>query len=253
MTKDVLSHLFEPFFTTKKPGEGTGLGLATVYGIVKQAGGSIWVYSEPGRGTKFTMYLPRIISEVKPPRKTEAAPSSLQGNETILVVEDQEMLRRMAAGVLRSYGYRVLEAANPGEALLHSERYAGLIHLMLTDVVMPGITGPELAARVKPLRPAMAVAFMSGYSEHAITQRMQLEGSYLAKPFTPEALATKVREVLGNPRPAGAVLVMDNEPGIRKILRDILAGVGYRVLEAENRSEAVRQIELPRSIWRSST
>lgn len=242
MTKDVLAHLFEPFFTTKKPGEGTGLGLATVYGIVKQAGGSIWVYSEPGRGTKFTIYLPRIVSEVKPFQKTEAAPSSLRGNETILVVEDQELLRRMAASVLRSYGYRVLEAANPGEALLHSERYAGLIHLMLTDVVMPGITGPELAARIKPLRPAMAVAFMSGYSERVITERMQLEGTYLAKPFTPEALATKVREVLGNPRPAGAVLVLDKEPRIRKLVRDILAGVGYQVVEAENGSEAVRQI-----------
>jgi PAS domain S-box-containing protein len=243
MTKDVISHLFEPFFTTKKPGEGTGLGLATVYGIVKQSGGSIWVYSEQGQGTTFMIYLPRIDASGDLRAEPEPVPASLGGTETILVVEDQEQLRKMAGHVLRSHGYRVLEAANPGEALLHAERYAGPIHLLLTDVVMPGMTGPELAARIKPLRPAMVVVFMSGYSERAIADRLELAGTYLPKPFSPEALATKVRSVLGSPRPAGAILVVDDEPGVRKVLRNVLAGVGYEVLEAETGKEAEQQTE----------
>jgi signal transduction histidine kinase/CheY-like chemotaxis protein len=243
MTKDAMSHLFEPFFTTKKPGEGTGLGLATVYGIVKQSGGSIWVYSEPGQGTMFTIYFPRIDAGVKLQEETAPVSASLRGAETVLIVEDQEALRKMAARVLRSYGYRVLEAAHPGEALLDSERYAGRIHLLLTDVVMPGMTGPELAGRIKPLRPAMEVLFMSGYSEHVIADRLQLAGTYLPKPFSPEALATKVRRVLGSPRPAGTILVVDDEPGIRKLLRNVLTGVSYHVLEAENGRDALQQIE----------
>jgi CheY-like chemotaxis protein len=149
----------------------------------------------------------------------------------------------MAGHVLRSYGYRVLEAANPGEALLHCERYAGPIHLLLTDVVMPGMTGLESAGRLKPLRPAMKVVFISGYSERVVTEGLEFEGSYLAKPFSPEALATKVRSVLGAPRPAGTILVVDDEPGIRNLLRKVLTGVSYHVLEAENGKEAVRQVE----------
>jgi CheY-like chemotaxis protein len=243
MTKEVMSHLFEPFFTTKKPGEGTGLGLATVYGIVKQSGGSISVYSELGQGATFTIYLPRIKPGLSPQHEAQPAPQFLRGTETVLVVEDQEQLRKLAGRALRSYGYRVLESANPGEALLHSERYAGPIHLLLTDVVMPGMTGPELAARIKPLRPAMEVVFMSGYSERAIADRLELAGTYLPKPFSPEALATKVREVLGSPRPAGAILVVDDELGIRKLVRNVLAGVGYHVLEAENGREAAQQLE----------
>ena len=245
MTKDVISHLFEPFFTTKKPGEGTGLGLATVYGIVKQSGGSIWVYSEPGQGTTFTIYLPRIDAEVTAQEKPEPVLASLRGTETVLVVEDQEQLRKMAGRVLRSYGYRVLEAANAGEALLSAERYAGPIHLLLTDVVMPGMTGPELADRIKPLRPSMEAIFMSGYSERAITDRRTLElaGVYLPKPFSPEALAAKVRGVLGAPRSAATILVVDDEPGIRNFLQKVLTSVGYRVLGAENGKEAVQQVD----------
>jgi PAS domain S-box-containing protein len=243
MTKDVMSHLFEPFYTTKKPGEGTGLGLATVYGIVKQSGGSIWTYSEPGKGTTFTIYLPRIEAGARLEQEPEPEPQSLRGTETILVVEDQEQLLKMAGSVLRSYGYRVLEAANPGEALLHCERYAGAIHLLLTDVAMPGITGPELAGRVKPLRPAMEVVFMSGYSERGIAERADLTGAYLPKPFSPQALAIKVRGVLGAPRRAETILVADDDPGIRSFLRDVLTGVGYGILEAENGKEVVRQVE----------
>ena len=203
MTRDVMSHLFEPFFTTKKPGEGTGLGLATVYGIVKHSNGSIWVYTNLGKGRRSRIYLPRVNAAARLQHEPVPAPPSLRGTETILLVEDQEQLRKMVGNVLRSYGYRVLEAANPGEALLHSERYAGPIHLLLTDVVMPGMTGPELADRLKPLRPAMVVVFMSGYSERVIADRLDLAGSYLAKPFSPEGLAAKVRSVLGSPRPGG--------------------------------------------------
>ena len=243
MAKDLISHIFEPFFTTKKLGEGTGLGLAIVYGIVQQSGGSIWVYSEPGAGTTFTIYFPRI--DARPSLQQEAEPEtdSLRGTETILVVEDQEQLRKLAGNILRSYGYQVLEAANSGEALLHSERFAGPIHLLLTDVVMPGMTGSELATRLKPLRPTMRVIFMSGYSERAISDRLELAGAYLQKPFSPEALADKVRAVLGSPHPAGTILVVDDEPEVRNFLRKVLAGVGYHVLEAENGRDAVRQIE----------
>jgi PAS domain S-box-containing protein len=238
MTSDVMAHLFEPFFTTKQPGEGTGLGLATVYGIVKQAGGSIWAYSEPGRGATFQIYLPRIGADTKSAHESMPAPSSLAGSETVLVVEDQELLRKMAGSVLRSYGYRVLEAANPGEALLHAERHPGPIHLMLTDVVMPGMAGPDLVARLKPLRPDMEVIFMSGYSERTIMQRTQLGSSYLAKPFSPESLTTKVREVLGAPRPVGRILVFDAETATRRLLRGVLTGIGYLVSDAADVQEA---------------
>ncbi len=197
MTKAVMSHLFEPFFTTKKVGVGTGLGLATVYGIVKQSGGSILVDSEPGKGAKFTIFLPRIDARIKV--RSEPAPSPLGGTETILVVEDQQQLRKMVGRVLRGFGYHVLEAPDPEEALLQSQSYAGPIHLLLTDVVMPGMQGPELADRMKPSRPAMQVVFMSGYSEgtRLDDQVLQSSGGYLAKPFSPEDLASKVREVMG--------------------------------------------------------
>ncbi len=197
MTETVMAHLFEPFFTTKKAGVGTGLGLATVYGIVKQSSGSILVDSESGKGARFTIFLPRTDAGAKV--NHEPAPSPLGGTETILVVEDQQQLRKMVGRVLRGFGYNVLEAADPLEALLQSEAYAGPIHMLLTDVVMPGMAGPELAGRLQPSRPAMEVVFMSGYSE-ATQMDHQVPpsaGGYLEKPFSPEALALKVREVLG--------------------------------------------------------
>jgi signal transduction histidine kinase len=197
MTKEVQSHIFEPFFTTKKPGEGTGLGLATVYGIVKQSDGSVWVYSEPGRGTTFSIYLPQIAAGAGLPPAPEPSHAALRGSETILVVEDQDQLRKMAVRVLRDYGYEVIESANPEDALLHSEHYPGPIHLMLTDVIMPGMTGPELAGRIKPLRPGMEIVYMSGYNQHTT---LDLAGAFLPKPFSPQGLAIKVRETLGAPR-----------------------------------------------------
>lgn len=161
------------------------------------------------------------------------------------MVEDQDQLRRMAVKVLRDHGYRVIEGSNPGEALLHCERYPGPIHLLLSDVVMPGMTGPEMVERIRPLRPSIKVLFMSGYSEQALKRHRDLElaGGYLQKPFSAEALATRVRKALNPRRPAGTILVVDDEPAVRHLIRKILAGVGYQVLEAGDGGEAVRIIE----------
>ncbi|MDR3700570.1 MAG: response regulator [Candidatus Sulfopaludibacter sp.] len=201
MTQEVLSHLFEPFFTTKKPGEGTGLGLATVYGIVQQCGGSIQVHSEPGNGATFTIRLPGIDA----PGAQEAqgdTRSIARGTETILVVEDQEQLRTLAVRVLRKYGYRVLEAAGPAEALACSAGCHDDIHLVLTDIVMPEMSGIDLAGQLLQMRPDLKIAFMSGYSEkvNAESHRLEVADAYLAKPFSPEALAATVRAVLDRPR-----------------------------------------------------
>ena len=200
MDEATKSHIFEPFFTTKKSEQSTGLGLATVYGIVKQAGGSIWVYSEPGKGTTFKVYLPQV-NEGIPIQESKPEIESLRGDETILVVEDQADIRKLAQQILEGYGYQVLTAANGGEALLQAERHVGPIQLMLTDVVMPRMTGRELADRLKPLRPAMKVLYMSGYTDNVVVHRgiVDLGVAYLQKPFTPVGLAAKVREVLVRP------------------------------------------------------
>ncbi len=201
MTADVLTHVFEPFFTTKGKGAGTGLGLATVYGIVRQNGGWIWVYSEPDQGTVFKIYFPRVTSGVTQ-REAAAPPArSFRGRETVLVVEDQEDVRNLAREVLESYGYLVLVAGRGADALLLAENYRGPIHLMLTDVVMPGMTGKELAARMKSQRPATKVLYMSGYTENVIATQGVIDSgiAFIPKPLAPEALAAKVRETLGPP------------------------------------------------------
>jgi signal transduction histidine kinase/CheY-like chemotaxis protein len=198
MDAETQRRIFEPFFTTKGQGKGTGLGLATVYGIVKQSGGSIWVYSEVGKGTTFKVYLPRV--EEKPdtvlPGTVRAAP--LKGTETILLVEDDAPLRKLTLSLLRQGGYHVLVASDREEALQLCGQYEGPIHLMLTDVVMPGISGPEAAQRLASTRPDMKVLFMSGYTDDTIVSHgILIEGvTFLQKPFTADALARKVREVL---------------------------------------------------------
>jgi hypothetical protein len=199
MDEATQSHIFEPFFTTKGSGLGTGLGLSTIYGIVKQANGSIWVYSEPGRGTTFKIYLPRVREGIVP--RNEPKPEVervLRGDKTILVVEDQAEIRKLTQEILERYGYKVLTAASGGEGLLVAERHTGPIELMLTDVVMPGMTGRELANRLQPLRPAMKVLYMSGYTDHVVVHRgiVDLGVAYLQKPFTPEELAGKIRGIL---------------------------------------------------------
>jgi two-component system, cell cycle sensor histidine kinase and response regulator CckA len=195
--KETLARIFEPFFTTKAIGKGTGLGLSTVFGIVQQSGGSVWVYSEPGVGTTFKVYLPRVDAAVEAARVVEP-PTTLRGSETILLVDDDDQVRVVARGILQRGGYHVIDARHAGEALLHSEEYAGTIHLLLSDVVMPQMGGPALAKRLASTRPDMKVLCMSGYTDDSIVRHGVLEAhiAYLQKPFTPGALTTKVREVL---------------------------------------------------------
>ena len=199
MSEATQAHMFEPFFTTKEKGKGTGLGLATVYGIVKQSGGFIWVYSEVGHGTTFKLYLPRVqelAERASQPAQTPAR--AARGTETVLVVEDEAPVRSVARQVLERHGYTVLEAPSAEAALDIATRYSGAIHLLLTDVVMPGLNGRELATRLADLRPDARVIFMSGYTDDAVTRHGVLEpgSAYVQKPFTPDAIARKVREVL---------------------------------------------------------
>ena len=192
------ARIFEPFFTTKAKGKGTGLGLATVYGIVKQSGGHIWVYSEPGHGTTFKIYLPRVEDAAAPAKATPASIPSLRGSETILLVEDQEEVRRLARRVLEARGYAVLVAASGAEALQVAAAHTGPIHLLATDVIMPGMSGREVGLRLAPARPETKVLYLSGYADESIVHHGVLEPgiAFLQKPFTAEALGRKVREVL---------------------------------------------------------
>jgi two-component system cell cycle sensor histidine kinase/response regulator CckA len=194
---------FEPFFTTKEPGKGTGLGLATVYGIIQQSGGYIWVYSEPGHGTVFKIYLPRedAAPDAGAPRATGGA--ALNGHETVLLVEDEASVRELLRNTLHGHGYRVLAAASGEQALERASAHRGPIHLLVSDVVMPGIGGPEVAARLSSLHPELRVLHISGYADDAILRHGVSEGTtaFLQKPFTLEALARKMREVLDAPRP----------------------------------------------------
>jgi PAS domain S-box-containing protein len=195
MSAEVLQKIFEPFYTTKPLGVGTGLGLATVYGIVEQAGGFVRVSSGPGRGTTFRIYLPRIPGDAPARTEQPAAREHLSGAETVLVVEDQAEVRKLATGILKKNGYRVLEASSGPEALQLARDFGPDIHLLLTDVVMPGMTGRELAQELEQRRPGIHVLYMSGYSGDVLARDGVV--AYLPKPFAPAKLAGKVREVLG--------------------------------------------------------
>jgi CheY-like chemotaxis protein len=202
------AHIFEPFFTTKAVGKGTGLGLSTVYGIVNQSGGNIWVYSELGQGTTFKIYLPRVDEGAQEYTRTEKIDDITHGRETILLAEDEDLVRKLAREVLETLGYQVLEAMNGGAALLLCERHQEKIHLLISDVVMPEMSGRELAERLAQLRPDMKVLFMSGYTDNAIVHQGILDegADFIQKPFSPDALARKVRDVLDGRKSSGPLL-----------------------------------------------
>jgi nitrogen-specific signal transduction histidine kinase/ActR/RegA family two-component response regulator len=202
MDAETRSHIFEPFFTTKEKGKGTGLGLASVYGTVKQSGGHIWVYSEPGHGTTFKVYLPRIEDALEKVGKSERLPVSLRGAGTILLVEDEEAVRDLVRESLQQNGYTVLEAKDGTEALRISKRYKDPIHLLLTDVIMPGMNGRELAQGLASSHSDMKVLYMSGYTENAVVHDGVLDSgmALLQKPFTRDQLAKRVRELLDGDR-----------------------------------------------------
>jgi two-component system, cell cycle sensor histidine kinase and response regulator CckA len=201
MDEATKQRLFEPFFTTKPPGKGTGLGLSTVFGIVKQSGGSLEVYSEPGRGSSVKIYFPRVDQPISMEAAGRKRPS-MRGSETILLVEDDEMVRNLVHETLEREGYKVIGAADPLEAQRIADGYRGKIQLLITDVVMPRLSGKELAKALVERRPDMKVLYMSGYTDSAIVNSgiLQKEVAFLQKPFTPSALAAKVRDVIENGR-----------------------------------------------------
>ncbi|MCG2777357.1 MAG: PAS domain S-box protein [Desulfobacterales bacterium] len=198
MDEETQSHIFEPFFTTKEKDKGTGLGLATVYGIIKQTGGYIWAYSEPGKGTTFKIYLTGVEKETEPVRRDSGALEGLTGSETVLLVEDDKSVLNLARKILKKYGYNVLEAESGEHALKVSGQYEGPVHLLVTDVVMPEMSGLELAKHLQVLRPGIKVLYMSGFTNNATIRHgiLTLGVKFIEKPFSPESLVRKIREVL---------------------------------------------------------
>ncbi len=242
MDDETIKNIFEPFFTTKEKGKGTGLGLSTVHGIVHQNNGHINVYSEIGNGTAFKIYLPAIHAELEEIAEKKE-PVSLAGNETILVVEDQEIVRKLACRALKTKGYEVIEAQNGGEALISFEKYGDKIDLLLTDVVMPSMSGKELYEKLLKINPHLKTIFMSGYTENAIAHHGVLEAgtNFIQKPFKPNDLVQKVRQVLDAPVPdvdqggdksLGAILVVDDEETMRELCSIRLKAMGYEVITA---------------------
>ncbi len=246
MSQETIQKIFEPFFTTKPLGVGTGLGLATVYGIVEQSGGFIRVSSQPGHGATFRIYLPRIQDGAqRPGNAVKPASIDVRGHETILVVEDQADVRRLATGILKKNGYRLLEAANGPEAISVAESFPERIDLLLTDVIMPGMTGRELALHLQTARPALKVLYTSGYTADVIGREGVLDAGvdYLPKPFAPADLSAKVRGMLSDGAVRRRVLVIDDDAAIRSILSQILTQAGYEVLTAPDGDAGLWTVE----------
>ena len=239
MTAEVRQRAFEPFFTTKEVGSGTGLGLATVYGIVRQSGGHVWLYSEEGIGTTFKMFFPSVDGweQESPGAAHEVAP---RGTATILVVEDDPAVRLLVEDILESAGYRMLIAEDGPSALQVAQRHTGEIDLLLTDVVLPKMGGRDVAANLSRLRPGIKVLFMSGYTGHSATQHGTLDSdvNFIPKPFSPDALCEKVRAVLTARMPVRKILIVDDEPAIRSLLAEILTDSGFQTVTARDGREA---------------
>jgi CheY-like chemotaxis protein len=196
MTSEVQEQMFKPFFTTKEEGKGTGLGLSTVFGIVAESGGGLDVISEIGAGTRFDVYLPRVMSEIEASIGDNVTVQSAEGHETILLVEDEEEVRVLIRDELRKLGYRIIEARNGVEACLVATPHIGKLKLLLTDIVMPGMNGTELARHLRVVKPELKLLFISGYTDDVGIGAGDPASAYLQKPFTPEALASSVRELL---------------------------------------------------------
>jgi len=198
MSAEVMSHIFEPFFTTKAPGKGTGLGLSTVYGIVRQFGGQIYAYSEPGRGTTFKMYFPHSTGGAVEVLPAVPGTGPVEGTETVLVVEDEESVGNLIQKLLQALGYTVLRAREGSEAMQVLAGHPGQVSLVVTDVVLPGMTGPELVQRLARQRPDLRALFVSGYTNESLAQHASLRPgvNYLPKPFSRQQLAERVRAIL---------------------------------------------------------
>jgi CheY-like chemotaxis protein len=244
MNEETLQHVFEPFFTTKGLGLGTGLGLSTVYGMVRQSEGWIHVDSRPGEGSRFRIYLPRVAGAAVVPESHAPLAEVPGGVETVLVAEDQPEVRRLALRILTSHGYQLLEASSGPEALELSRRHAGPIDLLVTDVIMPEMTGRELATRLRESRPQIKVLYVSGYTADIIGREGVLDAgvAYLPKPFTPAQLALKVREVLGQSKTSGKILVLDDDDAVRGLLQQALSDAGYEVMSARDGREGMRLV-----------
>jgi two-component system cell cycle sensor histidine kinase/response regulator CckA len=198
MTDKIKAHVFEPFFTTKDKGKGTGMGLATVYGTIKQSDGFIWVYTEAAKGTTFKIYLPQFEGQAEPVEKTVISDQSLRGSETILVIDDEKEVRELVSEMLRFYGYSVLEAPNASNAFVIYEKHKDRIDLILTDIVMPQMSGIEFANKIRPVYPHNKFLFMSGYTDTVLAEQELLKDPlhFIQKPFNAVSLMKKIRTVL---------------------------------------------------------
>jgi PAS domain S-box-containing protein len=241
MKPEILERIFEPFFTTKSRERGTGLGLATVYGIVQQMGGEIEVDSRVGIGTAFHLYFPKTDEALAAAAPVAAA--DLRGSENILVVEDQENVRTLIVTALEGFGYNVWSAANAQQALAFSESHKGRLDLLVSDIVMPGMDGNELAVHIRKARPGIRILLISGYTNRAIAATAVPQGAaYLPKPFTPETLGDKVRQLLAPPVSPKNVLLVDDDAPVRRAMRRFLTNAGFSVKEAENGRDAIEQL-----------
>jgi CheY-like chemotaxis protein len=244
MTSQIKERAFEPFFTTKPAGQGLGLGLSIVYGIVRQNGGYICLESEPGLGTTCKLFLPQAYDRPSLESKTPAQ-GTVRRDETILVVEDDPAVRLLVEDILSSAGYTVLVAGGGDKAIQLSDEYEGVIHLLLTDVLLPNMGGKEIANRIALVRPETKILFMSGYTGGAADERGALEPGvdFLEKPFTPQALCEKIGGLLSTPSSIRRILVVDDDPSLRNLLAQTLEGAGFQAFTAEDGREARQQIE----------